>query len=221
MLAPSPTPWGSPRLAGMVVAAPSPVQQLPRGEKTAFCEVEPAQRNLLLVDSCCPGPGSCPPALLTRHCLGKGNGGCPPSTPCSGQVGATSGYWGCIAAVEPSSILLPLQGSSWAAESFPHPQLCRCLFVFWQKPLCLFIAVEAPSRSLHVPCVRLAGNVMRAGNPAGPGISPAGQRGPNSSFRGLLSRDCSSGRARLRGSWSPPQTPLLHWQRSCTLPQVE
>lgn len=69
--------------------------------------------------------------------------------------------------VEPSSILLPLQGSSWAAESFPHPQLCRCLFVFWQKPLCLFIAVEAPSRSLHVPCARLAGNVMRAGKPAG------------------------------------------------------
>lgn len=86
--------------------------------------------------------------------------------------------------MEPSSILLPLQGSSWAAESFPHPQLCRCLFVFWQKSLCLFIAVEAPSRSLHVPRVRLAGNVMRAGNPAGPGISPAGQRRPNSSFKG-------------------------------------
>lgn len=98
------------------------------------------------------------------------------------------------------SILLPLQGSSWAVESFPHPQLCRCLFVFWQKPLCLFIAVEALSRSLHVPCVRLARSVMQAGKPAGPGISLAGPRRPAGSFGTLLSVGCSSGQARLRAA---------------------
>lgn len=103
--------------------------------------------------------------------------------------------------MEPNSILLPLQGSSWAAESFPHPQLCRCLFVFWQKPLCLFIAVEAPSRSLHVPCVRLAGNVMRAGKSARVGISLAGLRRPASSFGGLLSLGCPYGQA---GASRPP-----------------
>ncbi|KAL2294134.1 hypothetical protein Nmel_007856 [Mimus melanotis] len=62
---------------------------------------------------------------------------------------------------------------------------------------------------------------MWAGNPAGPGISPAGQQRPNSSFRGLLPMDCFSGGVRLRGSQSPSQNPLLHWQRFCTLPQVD
>lgn len=72
-----------------------------------------------------------------------------------------------------------------------------------------------------MPCVRLAGNVMRAGKPAGPGIALVGLQRPAGSFEGLLSVGCSSGRAGLRGRWFPPRNPLLHWQRFCTLPQVE
>ncbi|CAN0343374.1 unnamed protein product [Bubo scandiacus] len=50
---------------------------------------------------------------------------------------------------------------------------------------------------------------MRAGKPAGPGVSLAGLRRPAGSFGGLLSVGCSSGRARLRGRWFPPRNPLF------------
>ena len=60
-----------------------------------------------------------------------------------------------------------------------------------------------------MPCVRLAGNVMRAGELAGPGISLAGLRSPAGRFGTLLSTGCSSGRARLQGHWFPPRKSLV------------